>query len=233
MPKPILFAIATLLSTAAGARAHQYVMRPVDVEIKIEPAQIEVRVDAHAAYWLDAIMRVPMTTPLPATGWPEKFESAAREYIESCFSIQMDGQTLAPETFRCRFIQEPLQQDDSRVQFTLRYPVVALGRRLSVRSRFFPEVREQELNERDHGEDPSDYVTRLKVTGSKSVAVDLPFEKPEFSFNLEGMAMTPSQQRAERLRDGAMRVFSSPFFWIALVALIYQAYIRISRRKDQ
>jgi len=231
MRHSIVAILLVLLASAVAAR--EYIMYPVEVEIKVESNQVRVHVASRAGYWMDEIMHVPVTFSMPATHWPDQFESSSRTYLERCFQIEMDHRPLSIGSFKCRFVQEPFQPIFSRVVFDLSYPIAAAGKRLSGKARFFPEVREEELKEKDHPEGQSEFRTRLKVVGPKEIALDLPFDKPDFDISLDGMIFTENQKRAERTRAAAMRVISSPFFWIALVALGFQAYRRFFKRSEE
>lgn len=219
MPAPSLF-------------AHAYRMYPVDVEMKIEPTQIRVRINSAAEYWTDGLLQVLPSAPLPAENWPDPFATKAKDYVLSSFRLSADDRPLSATEFHTRFIQEPLNPASARVEFTLTYPLSWKPTRLSGRSRFFSEYYEEIAKGERHEEDGV-FVTRLRVKGKESLSLELPYEKPDFDFPTAGYEFTGVQAKMEHVGKVAARTISRPFFWIILAFLGRYLYNRFFRRKEE
>lgn len=227
-----LFVLFALNSLGSRVWAHEYRMDPVDIEIKLEPHQIRSQISSSAEYWLSEIFGLSPTQKLPATGWLDAYQVRAKEYISKSFQLQMDGRPLSPGSVACRFIEEPLNPKSARVMFEVVYPISSLGTRLSGQAQFFREYYEEIIRGGEFHPEDGVFVTRLYVKGGKELRTDLPYENPKFDFPTGGYEYTETQSKMERWWDWGLRMASSPFFWIFLVALIYQIYNRFLRRRE-
>jgi hypothetical protein len=217
---------------ASIATAHEYVIEPVNVELKLEPTLVRVRIDSHARYWIDEILRVPLTKPLPAKNWPSEFESAAKSYVDKSFELRIDGRPLAYDGFVCIYAQEPLNPSSERVIFEIRYPISSVGKIVSGRAQFFGEYRAQELREHGGQVGKNKFVTNLRIAGEKSANFEIPYEKPEFQTSTDGLLRTRFQQLRERTNAFLFRVTSSFVFWIVLIAIAVKIYTRYFKRRQ-
>ncbi len=228
------FAVATLFVVLPiCVRAHEIPIFPVDVEMKIESHEIHVTIESKAGIWLDEILSVPYTKPLPATHWDPVYEQKAREEVKKSLHIGMDGRELDFTKFECRFVQEPLNEQSAKVVFDVHYPIVAVGKEIAGISQFFVPHWIEQQKSKDPDRKADVFETRLRVIGSKTLQLSLPINKPAFRFSTNGLLFTEQQKRFEKIRAIGVRLMSSAFFWIALIAIVAHIVKRAKRRREE
>ncbi len=212
------------LTFAVAAFADENPIYPVHVVLTVDPNELVAVVRMQAVYMNDEILEGTYSTPLSGTDWPAATVECAKTYVENCFTLQLNGRTLAASSFAPRFIQEPIRAIDPEFVFTLRYPWTDTGGRLSGRAAFFAEAR--------HDGPHIEFITYLSVVGKETVRFELPLDKPTFELSLDGMTRPASARLLERMRQISFQVISSPFFWIVLIFAIVQAIKRWKKRKS-
>jgi hypothetical protein len=231
MKKRVAGAFFFLAFTVAAAAHEELPIYPVHVSITVDDGELNAVITMNGIYMNDSVLMDTYEGPLTATKWPAKAVDRARTYIQNCFSLTVDGHALAPSVFSPRFIQEPLDPENARFVFTLRYPLLKPGGLLSGHAAFFSEYKTAfDPGRKDVDPVHAEFITYLSVVGKETVRFELPVDKPDFALSLDGMARPLSSRLLERARRILFVVACSPFFWIALIFIIVQGIKRGKKR---
>jgi hypothetical protein len=226
-----LFLAIPFFVLAVGA--HEIVVEPVDIEIKIEPSQIHARIQSHADYWKGAVFQLHVIHSLPAGHWEEKYLKIAKDIVEKSFQLKMDDRSLSVGSFDAHYVEEPFQKENARVVFDVTYPIASIGKRLSGRAQFFQALVDESIAEHQYEKNKDDFFTHLRIIGARKIDLKLMFDRPEFDVPLEGLQVTAWQQSAEKIKAILFSALSSPFFWIVLLAAGAQIYRRFFKRSEE
>jgi hypothetical protein len=203
------------------AVAHDYPIYPVKVTLKVETRRIRAEIKTNVVYLRERILGKSCSSP---GNWPEDTVEKAKEYIDSCFQVFLDGQLLKGDMTDYRCIEMPLVgHKGSNLLFKMEYPLGSVGSTLTVRSGFFSEYYEHlggGCSRHKHGV-YQEFVTQVKI--SQKIII-LPIQDPEHSFRFQDVLVTAGQIKSESLGLGLSYLaeeFSLVLVLILAVILYY------------
>jgi hypothetical protein len=213
-------------------RAHELTVRPLRIELKCDSRKVRVTVSAHMLYWMEDILGVRL---LPASRWPEDMRRKAKDYIDSHFSLAVNGERLQIDLADCRYIEDFWNvRSGGTIVFQLTYPLPARfsgglppGSSLSGRASFYSEVLEDLREIRNPAEAEREgrwFRTDLFILGRVRRHFVLTPGSADFNAPWDESLQTFSGTAGEFLRQGLEWIFVR----FALALLILAAVLRLA-----
>lgn len=182
--------------------AHEVPVSPVSIQFHIESTQIRAHISMESDYWMLEVLG--LTLPPPPTHWDSRLKETSAQVIDDSIGLAVDGVPLKRKTLECRFVEEPMRLVPPRFEFEAIYEMPKEGESLTGRVQFFKE----EYSHYIHAKRPIDqsFVSHLRFSGRSRQKLDLPFERPEFQFELADLRKIPQEYFSETFLS-SMRTF--------------------------
>jgi hypothetical protein len=209
---------AFLLLLAAGpAVAHDYPIKPVAVELRVEPDRVVADVDSDSIYWIEEVIGLH---PMPPRDWPADARARAEKYADEHLRLTVDGKPLPGRLSEASYVQRPWEvNEEGRVRLRLVFPPVADGATLDGAMDFFEDYRQERLASKEAILPFMDFRGRLSVPGRVPHRFELAPGSYAFSVSAADARRTPAARFVESLRVGALSALDSIEGWAALAAL--------------
>jgi len=230
--KPAWLLLLPCLFLPSPGRAHELTVRPLRIELRCDSRKVRVTIKAHMLYWTEDILGVRR---LPTTRWPTTLRGKAKDYIDSHFSLAVNGERLSGNLADCSYVEEFWKvSSGGTIVFRLAYPLpnrflggLPAGSTLSGRSNFYLEALGDLREIRDPAEVEREtrwFRTDLFVLGRVGRYFVLTPGSTDFSAPWEESLRTSSQTAVEYFRDG----FRWIFVHSALALLVLAAVLRLA-----
>jgi len=216
--------IAVLFFGAATLQAHDIPIYPVDVDLRVYPGVVRVRIDTNKCYWFAEVLHLEVPPP----EWTDAQKGKIKEYVDDHFQLSVDGKRLDSHLEYIRYVQgfwQPYSLE-ARLLFTVSYAVPGpRGKSLKGHAAFFQEdwaVEEKEAKAEHRALDSRAYETHLHVHGRTPVSLTLTMEKPDFEFPMAAIRRSSWQARTDALWDFTKRNLSGAILVLAIAVVIYR-----------
>ena len=135
-----MHAALLILLSAGPAAAHDYPIKPVVVELRVEPDRVVADVDSDSIYWIEEVIGL---SPMPPRNWPADARAKAEKYALEHLRLAADGKPLTGRLVEGSYVQRPWEvNEQGRIRLRLVFPPVAEAATLNGAMDFFEDYRQ-------------------------------------------------------------------------------------------
>jgi hypothetical protein len=200
--------------------SHEVAVQPAHLALKAEKNQIQVQMDAPSGYWMDVILGIVL--PPPPLDWPEPLKNKAADYIANHIQLNVDGLSLPLQSFRCRYIEEPLRYSSSHMRFEWVYSLPSTARNLEWKVLLYSEHIEGK-NPQEMEEEKEETVAHAVFSGKEKRVARFTFGSQKYSVQLADVLMEKKDYMKESFNRG-LAAFNLQSAWMALLLCLFLVF---------
>jgi hypothetical protein len=190
-------ALTLLLLLIAPVAAHNLPVHPIKATLLVDEGRIRADIEMDGALVVEEVLG-----EIPPGPWSTQNLEKAKGFLDRQFSLSVDGQELVSRLSGARFVQEGWQkarQVDTYgwagvFHFRLTYDVPLKAERLAGRAAFFAEERDLLEKNKITPTFHTEFLTHLKVPGSRPTRINLTLDAPTFSLAISDARRAPWQR---------------------------------------